>query len=266
MEQAETAEKIGLTRDQWQNVERARTPLRYVIAFELRRRLGISLDWLAGMPTEMLSPERRMWPSPGAAACLDKALFSAVASELLANKDCGLGLYRAPDLAENFPGPTMDRAQWAVFFSTYIAQRLAMVVPDKIGELGGAMLEAVNSAAAKFETNPAIAKILFDQIQLYQQRVSRPLESKFPASDFNLTDAEGLASVPATMKVQLPSLLERLRKATAQAGKKTELAGALNPKVPLESVSRWLSGSREPSGEVALQLLRWVEMQERGAK
>lgn len=82
----------------------------------------------------------------------------------------------------------------------------------------------------------------------------------------SLTDASCSVKDSETMKVQLPRLLERLRTATAAPGKKTELAAALNPKVPLESVSRWLSGSREPSGEVALQLLRWVELQERGAK
>lgn len=80
-----------------------------------------------------------------------------------------------------------------------------------------------------------------------------------------LTDAAGSPKSVA-MRKQLPGLLERLRNATAAPGKKTELAESLNPKVPLESVSRWLSGSREPSGEVTLQLLYWVELQERQGK
>ena len=80
----------------------------------------------------------------------------------------------------------------------------------------------------------------------------------------DLTNAESSLSSAGTMKSQMPSLLERLRKATAAPGKKTELAEALRPKVPLASVSRWLSGEREPGGEVTLQLLHWVDRQERG--
>lgn len=75
-----------------------------------------------------------------------------------------------------------------------------------------------------------------------------------------LTHSETLSKV-ADVKPKLPSLLERLKKATAETGKKSELAEFL--KAPLASVSRWLSGEREPGGEVALQMLHWVEQQER---
>jgi hypothetical protein len=34
----------------------------------------------------------------------------------------------------------------------------------------------------------------------------------------------------------------------------------------LASVSRWLSGEREPGGEIALLMLKWVELQERQSK
>jgi DNA-binding transcriptional regulator YiaG len=63
------------------------------------------------------------------------------------------------------------------------------------------------------------------------------------------------------VKPQLPSLLERLNRATKETGKMSALAGSL--KVPLASVSRWLSGKREPGGEITLKLLHWVEQQER---
>ncbi|MFO1487848.1 MAG: helix-turn-helix transcriptional regulator [Verrucomicrobiota bacterium] len=63
------------------------------------------------------------------------------------------------------------------------------------------------------------------------------------------------------VKAQLPSLLERLKRATQEAGKMSDLADFLN--APLASVSRWLSGKREPGGEITLKMLRWVEQQER---
>lgn len=85
----------------------------------------------------------------------------------------------------------------------------------------------------------------------------------------HLTEA---ASSNKTMgvKAQLPSLLERLKEATAESGKKSELAAFLSratkSDVPLASVSRWLAGEREPGGEIALQMLRWCELQERQGK
>jgi DNA-binding transcriptional regulator YiaG len=63
------------------------------------------------------------------------------------------------------------------------------------------------------------------------------------------------------VKAQLPILLERLKTAAEKSGKKSKLAEFLD--VPLASVSRWLSGEREPGGEITLKLLRWVEQQER---
>jgi transcriptional regulator with XRE-family HTH domain len=63
------------------------------------------------------------------------------------------------------------------------------------------------------------------------------------------------------VKSPLASLRARLNKLTAQSGKKSELADYLG--APLASVSRWLSGDREPGGEITLKMLHWVELQER---
>ena len=81
-----------------------------------------------------------------------------------------------------------------------------------------------------------------------------------PYSDQNnLTKAESVG-INSEVKSQLPVLLERVRKVSSASGKKTELANFLS--VPLASVSRWLSGEREPGGEITLRLLKWVEQQE----
>ena len=61
------------------------------------------------------------------------------------------------------------------------------------------------------------------------------------------------------VKAQLPELLGRLKEATSASGKKTELAVFL--KAPLASVSRWLSGEREPGGEIALKMDAWATEQ-----
>jgi hypothetical protein len=59
----------------------------------------------------------------------------------------------------------------------------------------------------------------------------------------------------------LKELLRDLNRLTEQPGKKSELAEFL--KAPLESVSRWLSGSREPGGQTVLKMDYWVNLQER---
>lgn len=72
-------------------------------------------------------------------------------------------------------------------------------------------------------------------------------------SDLTNTESSGLIG---TVKAQMPELLGRIKQAASASGKKTELANYL--KAPLASVSRWLSGEREPGGEIALQMDAWA--------
>ncbi len=76
----------------------------------------------------------------------------------------------------------------------------------------------------------------------------------------------GLSIIPMmpSVKRELNDLRVRLKHLTQQRGKKTELARWLP--APLESVSRWLAGTIEPSGRIALRLLDWAEQQERLTK
>lgn len=62
------------------------------------------------------------------------------------------------------------------------------------------------------------------------------------------------------VKPIMPKLIARLRKATSEHGRKTELAVWLG--VSPQKVTDWLSERVEPSGETTLRLLKWVEQQE----
>lgn len=67
-----------------------------------------------------------------------------------------------------------------------------------------------------------------------------------------------------SVKAQWPLLKKRLQKATEATGRKTRLAEFLG--VKLSNVSQWLTdheSAREPGAETALQMLNWVEQQER---
>ena len=65
----------------------------------------------------------------------------------------------------------------------------------------------------------------------------------------------------APVQSLLPTLIERLRRATAKHGRKTELAAWLG--VHPQCVRDWIAGRKQPGGETALRLLHWVEQQER---
>jgi transcriptional regulator with XRE-family HTH domain len=59
------------------------------------------------------------------------------------------------------------------------------------------------------------------------------------------------------MESPMKDLLARLAQATKARGKKAALAKFL--KIPASRISEWLHGSYEPSGEITLRLLEWVQ-------
>jgi DNA-binding transcriptional regulator YdaS (Cro superfamily) len=63
------------------------------------------------------------------------------------------------------------------------------------------------------------------------------------------------------MQDQMQRLRGRLIRATAVRGQKAALAKWLG--VSMSSVSTWLAGTKEPSGETTLRLLQWAEQHER---
>ena len=63
------------------------------------------------------------------------------------------------------------------------------------------------------------------------------------------------------VKPNIEALIARLRKATTQRGQKAALAKFLG--VHRVQVSQWLAGKPEPSGDITLKMLHWVEHQER---
>lgn len=92
------------------------------------------------------------------------------------------------------------------------------------------------------------------------------VEASQEAAKLSLTDtSDSVKGVP--VKAQWPELKKRLQKATAEIGAKSTLAKVLN--VDPTQISQWLSESksaREPGGEYALQMFKWVELQERQGK
>ena len=89
---------------------------------------------------------------------------------------------------------------------------------------------------------------------------SKVLEARENKSTSLLTEPLSAAKL-VPVKSQLDNLLAGLDRLVKEPGSKTALADFLG--APLASVSRWLSGKREPGREITLKMLRWVEQQER---
>ena len=119
------------------------------------------------------------------------------------------------------------------------------------------------------------------RIAIVEGRASNPAKFASPAPPLNQPPPTPTAPAPkdipekaltndppavTSSPVQpiMPTLVERVRKATEARGRKTELAAVLG--VPRQRMNDWLSGQREPDGETTLRLLHWVEPEERKPK
>ncbi len=235
LSQPELAEKLGVTKDQIAAIENARVSLKWPVGNMICSVLDISPLWLAwgtGPMQPYISTEG-YGPSWG----LVDSTFLACASAAPV-KD-------ALEMRREILAPISGRNEaikQAFAFQELVSKAAADAV---MGLSDSNRHEFLNRLSAH------LRKLVFE-IEIHSSK-SEP-ERKL------LTETAISEKLPA-VKSQLRNLLARLNLLTSELGKKTELAEFLG--APLASVSRWLSGEREPGGETTLQMLRWVQEQER---
>jgi transcriptional regulator with XRE-family HTH domain len=224
------AAAVGITRDQLANIETGRTVLNFEIGWKICRHLNVDPLYLASgigaaMPFYNVDLEGRNIRG-------SDSFRIVCATQLLEELEFSRALSRA--LSGN-----------KQLFAEFQADALAPAYERAISGIVKAFLA---------EAPPQIRKLALEYIarslrEFLDVHAKRKL----------LTDiSECVKHSP--MKAQLPSLLERLKKATEERGSKSALAAYLG--LPLASVSQWLSGDREPGGETTLRLLHWVMQQE----
>jgi transcriptional regulator with XRE-family HTH domain len=150
-----------------------------------------------------------------------------------------------------------------------LIERHFVDVPDgKVGDFERAVDRFIIGWFSGNRENDPTRKL---QRRIWYKELATSIQARMDAEKENanasrLTDTATYGNL-TKVKAQLPSLLGRLNRATKESGKMSALADFLGKgtghKVPLASVSRWLSGKREPGGEITLKLLNWVELQER---
>jgi len=275
LSRATFAEKAGMSAELLRSYESARSRLNYGAAFKLIVAFGINPEWLATGAGRWWLPVRIPGPkelSIGARApyskIYEKHLIKTVARATKKWED-----RRPPEplpIRINAAEPR-ERLSAEVKMENWL-KRLILCLPDSsLGAfLNSLYLEGTKLARSyPVDTRAVFEKRVEAMDRLRAQMEARnrvPQDERLGASKDNLTNAATWGKVPA-VKHQLPSLRERLNRATKETGKMSALADflgkAIGRRVPLASVSRWLSGKREPGGEITLLMLRWVEQQER---
>lgn len=275
-EQPELAAALGITRDQLANIEIGRTPLRYAVALKLQATFRAGLEYLAGYSDVIEWPIDYVWPPPEILQKRPDLLFSEAVKECAALDKT----QEESGLVGGVPSDIFHRAFFGGGLLSAMEGQLCSIAPDALMDFIGEAINYIGLAESKYPHLPReIADAIRADVTAYKLRKAAEKSpglggaGQYPPSvqrqevpgspalsgEKELT-SESLAVTTLPVQPILPTLLERLRRATATRGRKTELAGWLG--VPRQSVNGWLAGAREPSGETTLRLLAWVTAEE----
>jgi hypothetical protein len=177
--------------------------------------------------------------------------------EMVGEENFRAGNFDDAVFANFAPSEATPPEAMALYIKKLINLRLNWLPEDLRLMYGQALLEADRAFQTKYGRQ--IEKLVPPAARAF-------LEQSAQAEKQYLTETSTSTKLQS-VKAQLTYLRERLNRATKESGKMSALADflgkAVGHRVPLASVSRWLSGKREPGGQITLLLLRWVEQQER---
>lgn len=238
LSQVKCARMLDIDSSRLGSYEHARVPLRLELAYSLAAQTGLSLQWLASGVKPMFGPlPKHNWPIDAQNHILLSEAWDKFTQATSSTKQSDRAAFYA----------TIDPYLTSASLLDYLEEEFAGIFKLLPPELHENFYSHVTKAAQEFvAANMAAATVLkFKALENPQK---------------NLTESSSGGNL-SEVKSQLPILLERLNRATQASGQMSSLAKFLG--VPLASVSRWLAGKREPSGEITLKLLKWVEQQER---
>jgi hypothetical protein len=163
--------------------------------------------------------------------------------------------------ATQIPVPPLhpDELRSDRFIARAVRKAESVLSPEAGKELRNEVLTTINRFCKKHQATERGQFPLRASASRYEDRTKGVQSGK---QKYVLTDTSEFAKLTADMKIapQWPPLKKRLQKATEAIGVKPALAKVLN--VDPTQISQWLSESksaREPSGDYALRLEKWVE-------
>lgn len=263
LSQPNFAALTGISLNQLASIEYGRTPLRYDVAWIIRVLFNVSLEWLSigdGFPDGLNLDDL---PPPEASKLPNSALLSEVSDKFH-------GVAGAQDAKQKSGKPRFkideDELQHRSFVLLALKINLEMwisQIPDGYtGDFTDRLIQFANKYLETLPEDPGELISLRSEALIWEKMRSDVASRLAGGSVLKkcltvVSESDNNQEV----KPKLPTLLERLKKTTAQRGRKSELAKFLG--VSLVQVSQWLSGDREPGGETTLRLLHWVEQSER---
>jgi transcriptional regulator with XRE-family HTH domain len=234
------AREVGLDSGQLRNYEHERAPVRYALARQLISRFSVNPQWLATGVGDMRATLKI--PPSIDSEIPDWMLFSTAFDAVIGPR---LGEFRNLVFGVKWPD---DIGAWLSRLLPPLGTPSEMELP----------ITTANVAAAFASSLPPHLKLEFfaaivAAIHEFGRRFDNKIEGldKFPKA----------GTIAREMKPgsHLQKLLDRVRKATAERGKKAELAETLRKaghRVSRQRVTEWLAGDREPSADIALFLAK----------
>lgn len=253
--------ELGISRDKLASVEYGRTPLRYDLARRICDQLNISIVWLAagyGLPDVPLQIADELHSVIPPKLLLSDAFETFISRKLsiLQRELLEKGPIKGVAVEFHMPiGLPIER-----FREWMLLQEIRNVIKRLPVSLCGGFMQDVTKAISDFGVKHGLnlgTSLIPKEGKTYADIVRK--------ENLLLTKSATCINPMPIVKPQWPALKQRLQKASAKAGGKSALAKFLG--VDLSRVSQWLSDSkkttREPGAEYALQMLKWVEQQER---
>ncbi len=261
--QKDFAAQIGISLNQLASIEYGRTPLRYDIAWKIRVLFGLSLEWMSVgemLPDSLNTDEL---PPPESTGLPVFALLSTVSDKIHGPTAQQSHSKRKVRQTKVDAKELRHREFISMVLKHQIDDWVSRVPDGYTADFSDKFFQLAKTYLKALPEEPAhLVNARFDALLWAKMRadVTARLAAGGMALKIDLTNT-ATSSKLVGVKPQLPSLRERLNRATKEIGMMSALADFLH--VPLASVSRWLSGKREPGGEITLKMLRWVEQQER---
>lgn len=240
--QTEFAHAVGTTRDQLASIEYGRNPLRFWLADRICEKFETCQQWLESGDEPARGYVRL--PSEIGLEIKPNELFSSAWERRVGHfvKERVRKMQAMKEIIASRPDAPEKILENRLYYLTHVA--CDRIPPELYNDYFDRLMAQTSAFVQSLPAQPS--KI--------------PMLSTGKKSEMDLTYVSETVN-NVDVKPKLPKLLERLKVATIQRGKKSELAKFLG--VSLVQVSQWLTGDREPGGETTLRLLHWVEQQER---
>ena len=253
LEQAGLGQRLGITRNQVANIEAARVPLKADVAVRFCLMLDVNPQWLArgvGSP--------RYYGDPAVAGLLNKVSpgslpFGAWFEETL-GEDLNKLIAEAKDRSEEMATKVSAFTETLVGLK-HTAKNRAMVLGV------GKALDQLARALKRDRIQRRKIRKFVDASRVDSGSSEDEKELLTDSSEVRMSSADMKSEM---RKITLQKVLADVRLLVGARGMKARLAADLD--VPQPRVSEWLAGKYEPSGQTALRLARWVELQGRKSK